>query len=350
VPLGRPVVEDGVTFWYFRRQTRFYTGSLPLSRWLAGHATDYDLIHLHALFSFSTTAAAFWAVRRGVPYVVRPLGTLNTWGIENRRPWLKQLSMRLIERRVLAKAVAVHFTSTQERDEAQLVAPCARGFVIPNPVVAKGVRQEAQVAEFLTRHPEIVRRRIVLFLSRLDPKKGLDVLLQAFAKVRAMGSDAALVIAGDGEPGFVRTLKAEAENLGVAKHVIWTGFVDGEEKWAVLAAADVFVLPSYSENFGIAVVEATAYGLPVIVSNQVAIHREIAEAFAGLVVHCDAGETAGAILRMLEDEELRSRLARNALALADRFKPEAVTKRLVRQYHELLSIKRLEDATAYSRR
>src|SRR5262249_9530024 len=150
-----PVLEDAVTYWYFRRQTRFYTGSLPLSRWLARHVADYDLIHIHALFSFATTVAAFWAARRGVPYIVRPLGTLNTWGLENRRPWLKQLSLRLIERRVLANAVAVHFTSTQERDEALLVAPCVRGFVVPNPVVSKGIRRRAEVDEFLARHPEI---------------------------------------------------------------------------------------------------------------------------------------------------------------------------------------------------
>src|SRR6266404_1715192 len=99
VPYGRPVVEDGFTCWYFRRQTRFYTVSWPLCRWLARHAADYDLIHIHALFSFATTVAAFWAARRGVPYVVRPLGTLNTWGIENRRALLKQVSLRLVERR-----------------------------------------------------------------------------------------------------------------------------------------------------------------------------------------------------------------------------------------------------------
>jgi len=103
VPFGQPVVEDGVTYRYFRRQVGFYTVSWPLSRWLAVHVEDYDVLHIHALFSFSATAGAFWAARRGVPYLVRPLGVLNTWGLRNQHPLLKELSLRLIERRVLCQ-------------------------------------------------------------------------------------------------------------------------------------------------------------------------------------------------------------------------------------------------------
>src|ERR1700719_607660 len=107
-------VEERVTYWIFRRQTRFYTFSLPLTMWLWQHARDYDVIHIHALFSYPSIAAAFLAKLAHVPYLVRPLGVLNSWGMHHRRPWLKGLSFRLIESRVLRNAAGVQYTSAQE--------------------------------------------------------------------------------------------------------------------------------------------------------------------------------------------------------------------------------------------
>ena len=335
VPLGWPVVEDGVTYWYFRRQISFYTVSWSLDQWLAAHVGDYDLVHIHALFSFAATAGAFWAARRGVPYLVRPLGVLNSWGIRNRRPFLKRLSLRLIERRILANAAAVHFTSEQERCEAELVARGTRSVVIPNPVATLGVDQKPRTEALLTKYPELVGKRVVLFLSRVDPKKGLDLLLDGFAKIRAARPDAVLVVAGNGDEGFVAQLRGQAQRLGVQRDVIWTGFLEGDEKRAMFATADVFVLPSYSENFGIAVVEAMASGLPVIVSDQVGIHHEVAQAKAGLVVRCDAKEVSGAVVQLLSDCEARSQIARNAVLLAKKFSPEVVSEMLIEVYRSL---------------
>lgn len=335
VPLGRPVVEDGVTYWYFRRQVSFYTVSWPLSQWLAAHVGDYDLVHIHALFSFAATAGAFWAARRGVPYLVRPLGVLNAWGLRNRRPFLKRLSLCLIERRILANAAAAHFTSEQERCEAELVAPGTRGVVIPNPVATLGVDQNPRTEALLLKYPELAGKRVVLFLSRVDPKKGLDLLLDGFAKIRAVCPDTALVVAGNGDESFVARLREQAQRLGVQRDVIWAGFLEGEEKQAMFAAADVFVLPSYSENFGIAVVEAMASGLPVIVSDQVGIHHDVTRAGAGLVVRCDANEVSGAVVQMLSDCEARSQIARNAVLLAKKFSPEVVSETLIEVYRSL---------------
>ena len=335
VPLGRSVVENGVTYWYFRRQITFYTVSWPLFRWLAAHVADYDLVHIHGLFSFAATAGAFWATRRSVPYLVRPLGVLNTWGIQNRRPFLKRLSLRLIERRVLANAAAVHFTSDRERCEAELVGRGIRSVVIPNPVKIPEVDQKPRTEALLSKYPELAGKRVVLFLSRVDPKKGLDLLLDGFAKIRAARPDAVLVVAGNGDEGFIARLREQTQRLGVQRDVIWTGFLEGEEKRAMLAAADVFVLPSYSENFGIAVVEAMASGLPVIVSDQVGIHHEVAQAKAGLVVRCDANEVSEAVVRMLSDCEMRLQISRNAALLAKKFSPEVVSEKLIDLYERL---------------
>jgi glycosyltransferase involved in cell wall biosynthesis len=336
VPLGLPVGEEGVTYWYFPRQTRLYTFSWPLSRWLAQHVRDYDLVHIHALFSYAAMPAAFWCRRHGIPYVVRPLGTLNRWGLRHRHPWLKKLSLCLVERRILSGAAVVHYTSEQERLEAAELGLVDRSVVIPNAVDMASMPSGSWSGRFRARYPQLAGRLILLFLSRLDAKKGLDLLLPAFERVRRQHPSAVLVLAGSGEPALVEKLQHEATCLSIDADLLWTGFLSGAEKWAALADADLFVLPSYSENFGVAVVEAMACGLPVIVSDQVGIQQEIAAAQAGLVVRCEVEALSAACGQLLGDAELRAVLGRNGQALArQEFTLEAVTTRLVELYTKL---------------
>lgn len=330
-PCGQPVVRDGLTWWYFERQTRFYKYSRPLSRWLAEHVTDYQVIHIHALFSHASVAAAYWAQRRGVPYMVRPLGTLNRWGMDNRRPWFKMLSFHFIESRILRNASLVHFTSEQERTEAALLNVPMRSAIIPNPVPETS--RQASPLNFRSVHPELAGREIILFLSRLDRKKGLDLLLPAFALVHRRFPSAALALAGSGDQELARELHAKATEFGITADVFWLGFLQGDDKIAALAAADVFVLPSWSENFGIAVVEAMAAGCPVVVSDQVAIHNDIAGANAGLVVPCRVEELAEALCRMLEDRPGRVAMGLKGKCLTQtHYSLAAVTTKLVAAY------------------
>jgi glycosyltransferase involved in cell wall biosynthesis len=335
VPCGVPVFEDGVTYWYFPRQARFYTFSWPLGAWLARHVADFNLVHIHALFSYATLPAAYWARRRDVPYIIRPLGTLNEWGMKHRRPWLKKLSYRLIESRVIKHAALIHYTSDQERLEAEKlrVAPTA-AVIIPNAV--EETRSPSLAGRFRARYPQLKGRRIILFLSRLDEKKGLDLLMHAFARTRQRMPEACLVVAGEGAPGFVSGLKAETVRLGIEGDVFWPGFLDGDLKHAALADASVFALPSYSENFGIAVAEAMAAGLPVVVSNQVGIHRDIAQAHAGIVVPCDVTCVASGLVQLLEDARLRQSMGDNGKSLARRhYSLHAVTEKLIGVYNDI---------------
>jgi glycosyltransferase involved in cell wall biosynthesis len=336
VPCGGPTIEDGVTYWYFRRQSRFYKFSWPLTTWLARNIGTFDIVHIHALFSYAAAPAAFCAQRSHVPYLVRPLGTLNRWGMMHRRPGLKQVSFRLIETPILRDASLIHFTSEQERSEAMDLAIRTPSVVIPNPLPSSPAA--CPRGAFREKYPQLADRRILLFLSRFDRKKGLDLLLEAFAKVHAKAPDVALVLAGGGDPSFIAELRAQAERLGVASDVFWPGFLEGPRKWAALADADLFVLPSYSENFGIAVVEAMAAGLPVVVSDQVGIHREIAGAQAGAVVPCAPAELAGALLHLLQDPPMRIAMGRNGKCLAQtQFSIENVGRKLIAAYNGLLN-------------
>ena len=284
----------------FHRNFEPYKVSFGLARWLRDNVTKFDLVHIHALFSFSSTMAARIARRNNVPYVVRPLGVLNRWGMQNRRRIPKLVSFRLVELPILLNSAAIHFTSEAERKEAALLdARLAEheSAVIPLPIEqrawskglataspANGGQGAESRQQFLLRFPRARGKRVVLFLSRIDRKKGLELLLDAFAMVRNQQKDVALVIAGDGEEPYVRELKDRARRLGHGARsleqgdkereedygIIWTGHLSGEMKAAALAAADVFVLPSASENFGIAAAESLAAGVPTIVSEEVA--------------------------------------------------------------------------------
>ena len=337
VPHGQPIVKRQVTTWYFPRQMRFYTVSCPLTRWLARHIGDYDLVHIHSLFSYASLPAALFAHHCGIPYIARPLGTLNRWGMANRRPWLKKISFRLIERRILAHAAAIHYTSNQERLEAKALGVDQSDVVVPLGFDLSPFKRLPPADQFRQAYPTLVGRTVVLFLSRLDLKKGLDLLLPAFANVNRCHPATALVVAGSGEERFTTQLRDQVHDLGISTCVVWTGFLSGEDKLAALAAADLFVLPSYSENFGVASIEALAAGLPVVVSDRVGVACEIERANAGLVVPCEVGALVSALERMVDNPDLRHRMGINGQQLArERFYMEAMTCALVAMYEDVL--------------
>jgi glycosyltransferase involved in cell wall biosynthesis len=325
VRLGQPVNESGMTRFYFRKQTEFYKCSFPLQRWLRIHSREFDVVHVHALFSFASVAAARCARQRDIPYVIRPLGVLNAYGMQKRRPLLKRLSFRCIEQPLLRHAAAMHYTSEQERIEARAAGATARPFVIPLGLDLEPLKSLPGPGLFLKRWPEAKGREIILFLSRIDPKKGLDLLIDAFAEAIRKLPGALLVIAGDGEQSFIQQLKARAQQLKISDAILWTGFLEGAEKLSALSAARVFVLPSYSENFGIAAVEALAAGVPTVLTRSVGIADQVQQSDAGIVVGENPREIAAAIERVLRESALSKSLSANARILAqNRYSLEAM--------------------------
>lgn len=325
IRFNNPVKHEGYTALYFRRQTGFYKISLPFLRWLEDHIHDYALLHTHALFSFAPLAGARLARRNGVPYIMRPLGLLNTWGMENRRRWAKALSFRLLEGPALNHASAIHYTSQAEEREAARLKLRSKPAVVPLGIDLEPFRALPDKEVFLTRFPAARDRRLVLFLSRLDPKKGIEVLLDAMSKLRTRSvstnpadelAEPLLVLAGDGSATYKDALKARISDLKLEDQVLWTGFLEGAERLAAFSAAQLFVLPSYSENFGIALVEAMAAGLPCIATTGVAAAKEMHMRDAGLVVEPgDACTLSRALQQLLDDPELRSRLGKKGMRL-----------------------------------
>lgn len=331
VPCGVPVATSWATRWYFPRDTVFFKTSLGLWRWLKQNIATFDVVHAHALFSFAPVAAAFLARRAGVPYVLRPLGVLAPYGMTKRRPFLKRMSFALIERRLLEAASAVHFTSSSEQAEAEALGLKCNGVSIPigialDTVAPGGVVWRKQGDAFN-----------LLFLSRIDQKKNLESLLQALSLVSSKYPNIALSIAGEGDEKYVDSLKSLSRHLAIDRHVNWLGYVESDRKRDALAAATAFVLPSFSENFGIAVVEALAAGLPCVVSRGVAISHEIDNAKAGVSVGTSPAEIAAGIDKILSDDREMAAMSAAARALAARaFSIDKMGARLEALYLDIL--------------
>lgn len=340
-PHGIRLVREGYGLYYFRKQIEFYKYSWPFSRWIKERVRDYDLVHVHALFSYTSNAALRQARLQRIPTVIRPLGVLGRWGMQNRHRLLKRLSFSVIELPNLRSAAAMHYTSRAEQLEAEEAGATAHPEVIPLGIDVATFASLPDRGVFLRQFPSATGRPLILFLSRLDPKKGLDLLFPAFVQVRHTNPDAMLVVAGKGDEQFMDRLRAEAARLGIANEVIWTGFLSGAEKLAALAAATVYVLPSYSENFGVALVEAMAAGLPCVTTQTVAISEDISERQAGLVVAPQVGPLASALTLLLGDADLRGRIASRARQLAgERFSSAAMADALIRLYRRVASTSR----------
>ena len=166
--MRRPVEAHGARRIYFRKWLDFYKVAPAMLPWLWRHVRTFDVVHIHSLFSFTSVAAGLLASGRGVPYVVRPLGTLSQYGVTQRRPWLKRLSLAVLERRILCHAAAVHFTSEAEWEEAKPMNLPLRAVVIP---LAAQAERRGDAQRLLQDYPVLRDRQIVLYLSRLDPKE-----------------------------------------------------------------------------------------------------------------------------------------------------------------------------------
>ena len=279
-----------------------------LARWIAQEIRHFDLVHIHTVFNFPAMVACRAARRQGIPYIIRPCGILDPWAI-SRSQLKKSLWLRYIDRRNLEGAGAIQFTSEEERIGA--VGVTGR---VPNAVIRLGI----DLPEHKSKEISAPEKKL-LFLSRLHPKKGLEHLIQALSRLLAERTDFVLMVAGRGEPDYERHLRQMAVEAGLAGRIEWHGFVEGEKKVALLRRADIFVLSSYQENFGVAVAEAMAYGIPVVISDRVNIHSVVATSGSGIVTRLDVESLTSGIRKLLQDDALRLQCGANAAKAARQY-------------------------------
>jgi glycosyltransferase involved in cell wall biosynthesis len=267
--------------------TGSYQYNPRLVPWLCEHAHKFDSVIINGIWQYHSFGA--WRALRkiGKPYYVFTHGMMDPW-FKNTYP-LKHLKKWIYwpwaDYRVLRDAESVLFTS---EDEKVLARQSFWLYKAKETVVAYGTKTPPEQATslreaFLAQWPELRGKRVLLFLSRIQEKKGCDLLIQAFAKVAKENSDLHLLMAGPDQTGLVTKLKAMAESLGIASRISWTGMLQGDAKWGAFYSSEAFVLPSHQENFGIAVAEALACGLPVLISDKINIWREIKADEAGVI-------------------------------------------------------------------
>lgn len=295
-----------------------YRYSKNFSPWLHENVANYDVLIVNGIWQYSSFG--IWLTLHSLrkqgsytpPYFVFTHGMLDPW-FKRTYP-LKHLKKWLYwpwaEYRVLRDAQAVLFTCEEERILARQsfwLYKCNE-IVINYGTAAPLGDPAAQRQIFLERFPELRDKRLFLFLSRMHEKKGCDLLIEAFAKVIESNNSLHLVMAGPDQTGWQAQLQARAEKLGIAQKISWTGMLSGDLKWGAFQAAEVMVLPSHQENFGIVVSEAMACGVPVLISNKVNIWREVAEDGAGIVANDDLEGTTYLLQKWLamSSEEQRS--------------------------------------------
>jgi glycosyltransferase involved in cell wall biosynthesis len=264
---------------------RRFAISTALGRALARRMREFDIVHIQGIYLFSSIAAALLAERAGVPYVVSPHGNLDPYqhGLRSRR--LKDLLMALVLRRVLENAGALIYNSDGERAKAQGFHLSSRAVVIDGGLSLDAYAIDLPERAFRDRYPATGNKRIVLYLGRITNSKGLDLLIRAFGLCIARDPDLHLALIGPDYEGLGDVLRRMVREAGLTESVTFTGMVPDDMKVAALKEAAVFAHPSYTESFGTAILEAMACGVPVVVSDGVALAREL-EAGANFARRC----------------------------------------------------------------
>ncbi len=310
----RSLEDRGVKVHRFPVDVRPLLFSGGMARWLHRNLASHDILDVHGLYRFPPTYSAYCARRLGVPYIIRPHGALDPFLFRRSSVSLplKRLWERLFDLPNLRAASGVHYTTDDERDRVAFLELGAPAFVGANGLDWEQFEILPPRGAFRDLHG-IGDAPLVLFLGRVNFKKGLDLLIPAFSEVRKHHPNSILAIVGPDNEGFGIQVRRWISEAGLDESVRLLSPVYGRAVLEAYVDADVFALPSYTENFGMTVVEAMACGTPVVISDQVNIHREVSASGAGLVTPCDATAVAAAIQSLLAD-----RARREAMGLAGR--------------------------------
>lgn len=301
---------------------------------LRAQRDSVDVVHIHGMFNGISTLAARSCRRSKIPYVIGPFGTLSRYTFAHKRTLVKRGYFFLLDAPAIRGAGAMLFTTAEERDEARRFAAVrsVRSAVVPPPWIPDAAARAGEGSHARRSHDN-GGAETVLFLGRLHPIKALESLIDAWPAVHAARPQARLILAGSGDPDYARDLEARVVQKGIGRSVQFTGFVTGADKARWLADADVFVLPSFHENFGVAALEAIAAGIPAVVSPDVQLGPVVRDHRLGAVVPREPTALASGILAVLGDSALRQRCAAEGAAVVNSlFSPEVIGPQLRAMY------------------
>ncbi len=312
------------------RTTGRFAGSRTLRRWVKRHVDDFDVVHVHSVWTIPTYGTALRCALGKRDFILSPHGSLDPFDVQKHRR-AKELLGPLFLRFVLSHARAVHCTASREASRLVTYGAAIRPVVITLPTPAFEPSPRSAGIEVRRRFGIPSDATVLLFLGRIDYKKGLTYLVEALARLPAPRPF--LLIAGSGTESYERLIRSLVAERGLGDSVVYAGWVTGAEKRDVLASADVFVLLSDFENYGIAVIEAVQAGLPAVVSDEVYIADELAAAGVVAVAKRDPSDAAAVIASLLTDS---GRLAQMRSAAATYTVEALAPERINRRYADLV--------------
>lgn len=330
--LNEEIDVDGIKVTYFFHNKLFdflgATGwhfSLELTRSLRDNIASFDIVYIVALWNYTTTVATYYSRKNHKPYVISPRGALYPYTLQ-KKSWKKWPYYKLLTEKDLQNASAIHYTTLIEKEMCHNKSlKNSKAIVLPNGIDLSDYDNHIDSNKLKERYPALNNKKIILFLGRLHWIKGLDILLEAFSWLARKRSDVHLLLVGKDEDGYEHKIRAQLKKYGIDDSVTFTGILNGKEKMEVLFGSDIFVLPSYSENFGMSVIEAMAAGVPILISNKVGIHREIMENNAGHIVKTTSESIYDGLVHMINDNSYRDILSTNG-------------KKMVYNYYEIENI------------
>lgn len=325
---------------YFPSEFPFACFSTGIARWLNQSDGQIDILHAWCLYRFPQTYSCYFARKKSLPYIIRPCGALE--------PFLyKQSALSLPLKRIyewcfewpnLRKATAINCVTEQEAINLPRFISRNKVFVLGNGIDWEFYKDISAKGSFRMRLELDDQVPLVLFLGRINFKKGLDLLIPAFARVLEKYAEACLAIVGPDNEGYGSKVRHWCRDQGIQNKVCFVGHLEPEEVKQAYVDADVFVLPSYTENFGMTVVEAMACGCPVVISDHVNIWREILEEEAGLVVGLDPSEISVTICQLLSNKaSARAMGMRGRIAAKKRYAWPRIVEQMTQVYRRLIA-------------
>lgn len=337
VRVGKPVDVDGVKVTYYPQSTiagRFFY-SPALKQACFERADEFDFVYVYGIWNYPAIAAGSACRRQGVPYIVSPRTGLMRWPM--RQGWYrKKLYLWLLGQRYLDGAWAMHYTTEVEKRESEQRKIDTPGFVVPNCMDFSEFDALPESGLFREEFGISVKAPLLLFLGRIEPRKGVEISLRAFAEAKRDTPEAQFVVAGPGDDEYVAQLREQADDLRIDDATHFPGYVDASERLRALVDADVFILTSHTENFAMAAVEAMAAGTPVLLSDEVGVAENAADAGAGVSVALDEREVTNELRHLLADPSLRNEMgAQGPPHVRETYRPDAVAPQMIEAIEEL---------------
>jgi glycosyltransferase involved in cell wall biosynthesis len=294
-------LKDGVpTHLYKAKWPISWRRSPDLAHALIRASRNFDILHIHEVWNYPQYQAAKTARRMGIPYILAPRASLESWRMMY-KGFKKRVHLKILGNALIQNAACLHAVATAEVEGFRRVGYRGAVFVVHNGIFPEEFEYLPDPAEAETQWPILQGRRIVLYLSRISPEKGLDELIPAWSAIikKLSYSDALLVLAGPDDRGYGRKIKGMIQQAGVEKHVLITGMVEGPNKLALISRADIYTLPSYSEGFSNALLENLAAGKPVLITPGCNF-PEITKVGAGLCVEAERNSLEEGLKQILD--------------------------------------------------